>query len=75
MNSTGRCCVPPPSDLDRFVSEQNIARYRKLLDPGILANQRSMIFTLLNSEFKTLRERNVVANEFRTNATWFPKER
>ncbi len=45
---------PRAADLDRFVNEQNIIRYRKLLDPGVDEAQRSTILRLLESEFETL---------------------
>jgi hypothetical protein len=42
------------ADLERFISEQNIARYRKLLGPEMDESQRSTILQLLESEFETL---------------------
>jgi hypothetical protein len=44
------------ADLDRFVSEQNIARYRLLLDPNTDEGQRRTILGLLRWEFAKLRE-------------------
>jgi hypothetical protein len=50
-----RCRYSPgAADLDRFINEQNINRYRKLLDPGTDEAQRSTILRLLESEFETL---------------------
>ncbi len=50
-----RCRYSPrAADLDRFINEQNINRYRKLLDPGMDEAQRSTILRLLESEFETL---------------------
>jgi hypothetical protein len=45
---------PRAADLDRFINEQNINRYRKLLDPGLDEAQRSTILRLLETEFETL---------------------
>jgi hypothetical protein len=42
------------ADLDRFINEQNINRYRKLLDPGIDEARPSTILQLLECEFATL---------------------
>ena len=44
------------ADLDRFVSEQNIARYRVLLDPHTDESQRRTILGLLKREFAKLHE-------------------
>jgi hypothetical protein len=40
------------ADLDRFINEQNIDRYRKLLDPSIDEARRSTILQLLECEFE-----------------------
>jgi hypothetical protein len=45
---------PKAANLDRFVNEKNIKRYRKLLDPNMDETQRSTILQLLESEFETL---------------------
>jgi hypothetical protein len=45
---------PKAAHLDRFVNEENIKRYRKLLDPDMDEIQRSTILQLLESEFETL---------------------
>lgn len=42
--------------LDRFVSEQNIARYRVLLDSNTDEGQRRTILGLLKREFAKLRK-------------------
>ncbi len=46
--------APKTADLDRFINEQNINRYRKLLNPGIDEARRSTILQLLECEFATL---------------------
>jgi len=46
---------PQSTDLDRFVSAQNIARYRKLLDPETDDGKRRTILRLLNRESAKLR--------------------
>ncbi len=51
MNPIRRRCSSRAADLDRFISEQNVSRYRKLLDPGIDEAQRSTILRLLEFEF------------------------
>ena len=43
-----------PSDLERFVSQQNIARYRKLLGESIDETQRLTIARLLADEVAKL---------------------
>jgi len=45
---------PKAAKLDRFVNEENIKRYRKLLDPDMDETQRSTILRLVESEFETL---------------------
>jgi len=45
------------TDLDRFVSEENIARYRILLDPQTDESQRRTILRLLKQEYVKLHER------------------
>ncbi len=47
---------PMSVGLDRFVSEQNIARYRVLLDSNTDEGQRRTILGLLKREFTKLRE-------------------
>jgi hypothetical protein len=47
---------PMSVGLDRFVSEQNIARYRVLLDSNTDEGQRRTILDLLKREFAKLRE-------------------
>ena len=42
------------ADMDRFINQQNIRRYRKLLDPDMDETRRSAILRLLESEFETL---------------------
>jgi hypothetical protein len=37
-------------DMDRFVNEQNIGRYRKLLSGAITASERAKLLTLLAEE-------------------------
>jgi hypothetical protein len=48
------CYSPKADDLDRFINEQNMKRYRNLLNPDMDETQRSTIFRLLESEFETL---------------------
>jgi hypothetical protein len=55
MNATG-IENPKSADLDRFVSEQNIARYRALLDPDTDESQRRTILGLLKREFANLHQ-------------------
>lgn len=38
-------------DLDRFVSDRNIARLRRLTLAGITATERSALFRVLNENF------------------------
>ena len=45
-----------PSDLDKFVSEQNVARYRKLLDGGKDETNRRVIIRLLADQMAKLRK-------------------
>jgi hypothetical protein len=45
-----------PVDLDRFVSEQNVARYRKLLDARTDENERRIIVRQLADEMAKLRD-------------------
>jgi hypothetical protein len=54
VKAVRRRYLPGAADLERFISEQNIARYRKLLGPEMDESQRSTIFQLLESEFETL---------------------
>ena len=56
MNATGKCEKAKSNDLDRFVSEQNIARYRNLLSPETSERQRRTILRLLKEESAQLRE-------------------
>jgi len=45
------------TDLDRFVSEENIARYRILFDPKTDDSQRRTILRLLKQEYVKLHDR------------------
>ena len=45
-----------PSDLDKFVSEQNVAWYRKLLGESKDGTQRLIIAKLLANEFANLQK-------------------
>jgi hypothetical protein len=56
MNATGKCEKAKSNDLDRFVSEQNIAHYRNLLNPETSERQRRTILRLLKEEYAQLRE-------------------
>ena len=56
MNASGKCEKEKANDLDRFVSEQNIARYRNLLNPETSEHQRRTILRLLKEESAQLRE-------------------
>ncbi len=42
-------------DLDIFLREQNIMRYRRLLDPAMGSVERQTILTLLAEEMKKIR--------------------
>ena len=46
---------PKSADLDRFLSEPNIARYRVLLDPDTDERRRRTILGLLEREFAALK--------------------
>jgi hypothetical protein len=46
-----------PSDLERFICEENIARYRKLLREGKDESQRLTIAKLLSDEEAKLRDK------------------
>jgi hypothetical protein len=54
INTTGKREKMESSGLDRFVSEQNIARYRKLLNPKTSEDQRRTILRLLKEESSQL---------------------
>lgn len=54
MNPIRSRYSPKAANLDRFANEENIKRYRKLLDPDMDETQRSTILRLLESEFETL---------------------
>jgi hypothetical protein len=56
MNAIGKCEKAKSTDLDRFVSERNLARYRNLLDPQTDESQRRTILRLLKEEYAQLRE-------------------
>jgi hypothetical protein len=56
MNAIGKYEKAKSTDLDRFVSEQNIARYRNLLNPETSERQRRTILRLLKEEYAQLRE-------------------
>jgi len=51
---------PRSADLDRFLSEQNIARYRVLVDPNTDESQRRTIVGLLKREFAKLHKTSEV---------------
>lgn len=57
MDSLRKRSRAAPSCLDKFVSEQNIARYRKLIDTETDENQRRMILRLLAEQVAELRDR------------------
>ena len=56
MNATGKREKVKSGDLDKFISEQNIARYRKLLSPKTSEDQRRTILRLLEEESSQLCE-------------------
>jgi hypothetical protein len=56
MDAIGKRERKKSTDLDRFVSEQNIARYRELLNPETDESQRRTILRLLKKESAQLRE-------------------
>lgn len=56
MDAIGKRERKKSTDLDRFVSERNIARYRNLLDPQTDESQRRTILRLLKQEYVKLRE-------------------
>ncbi|MGB9043531.1 MAG: hypothetical protein WCC81_13795 [Pseudolabrys sp.] len=56
MDAIGKRERKKSTDLDRLVSEQNIARYRKLLNPETDESQRRTILRLLKKESAQLRE-------------------
>jgi hypothetical protein len=45
-------------ELDIFLQEQNIRRYRKLLDASMDETERRTIFTLLAEEMKKIKGRH-----------------
>ncbi len=51
------------TDLNMFVSEQNVARYRGLLDPETDARKRRTILRLLDRGSAKLRGRSATAAE------------
>jgi hypothetical protein len=55
MDAIGNREKAKSTDLDIFVSEQNIARYRKLLNPETDESQRRTILRLLKRESAKLR--------------------
>ena len=55
MNANGKREKSKSNDLDRFVSEQNIAHYRNLLNPETSERQRRTILRLLKEESAKLR--------------------
>jgi hypothetical protein len=57
MESLRKRAKGAPQGLDKFVSEQNIARYRKLIDAETDENQRRMILQLLAEQVAELRDR------------------
>lgn len=56
MDTTGKCEKAKSNDLDRFVSEQNIARFRNLLKPETGERERRTILQLLKEESAQLRD-------------------
>lgn len=54
METAGKRAKAAPSDLDRFVSEQNVARYRKLLDASIDDNERRIVIQQLADQMTKL---------------------
>jgi hypothetical protein len=46
------------NQLDRLVSEENIVRYRRLLDPELDVSQRRAMLGLLKREFDKLLDEN-----------------
>lgn len=44
-------------DVDIFMREQNIERYRRLLDSSVRPNERQMILNLLAAEMETLKNK------------------
>ncbi|HWM47465.1 MAG TPA: hypothetical protein VNR11_11200 [Xanthobacteraceae bacterium] len=50
-----RVAAGNPADLDQFVSAENIARYRRLLDTDIDDEQRRTILQLLADQVSMLR--------------------
>jgi len=52
MNAIGKCEKAKSTDLDRSVSERNIAGYRNLLDPQTDESQRRTILRLLNRKIR-----------------------
>ena len=59
MNAIGSD-QPKSTCLDRFVSEENIARYRILLDPQTDESRRRTILRLLKQEYVKLHERPAI---------------
>lgn len=56
METSRKRARAAPVDLDRFVSEQNVARYRKLLDGKTDENERRIIVRQLADEMTKLRD-------------------
>ncbi|HVO95795.1 MAG TPA: hypothetical protein VMT22_23270 [Terriglobales bacterium] len=56
METAGKRVKAAPSDLDRFVSEQNVARYRKLLDASTDDNERRIVIQQLADQMAKLRD-------------------
>lgn len=54
METAGKRVKAAPSDLDRFVREQNVARYRKLLEASIDDNERRIVIRQLADQMTKL---------------------
>lgn len=57
MESFRERSAPDTSDMERFVSEENIAHYRKLLDAALDEDQRRTILHLLADQMARLYKR------------------
>jgi hypothetical protein len=62
METTRKYARTPALDLDRFVSEQNIARYRELLDASTDEKQRLTIIQQLADQVAKLRKISTRSN-------------
>jgi hypothetical protein len=52
-----------PMDLARFLNQQNVERYRRLLDLVTDATQRRQIINLLEEEQQTASELQAIVNQ------------